>query len=100
MRARVQRNRRHLFIKRYRLSSLFASCAVLAGRTATRSVWSASSLLALSYGGGGFKSGSKLHALQTLRAIRLFFSRAALQWSRLIADSEELPVGIGAAAVF
>ena len=35
-------------------------------RTA-RSVWSASSLLALSEGGGWFESGSKLHALQTLR---------------------------------
>jgi hypothetical protein len=34
-----------------------------------RSVWSASSLLALLYGVRWIKSGSKLHALQTLRAV-------------------------------
>jgi hypothetical protein len=35
----------------------------------TRSVWSASSLLALSHGPGQSESGSKLHALHTLRDI-------------------------------
>src|ERR1039458_3168719 len=36
-----------------------------------RSVWSASSLLALAKGVGRSESGSKLRALQTLRAVRL-----------------------------
>jgi hypothetical protein len=57
---------------------LFSSCEGFCGRTATRSVWSAWSLLPLSNRPTPCDSASKLDALQTLRAIRLRLGRAAV----------------------
>jgi len=65
------------------ICSLSVSVEIVAGREdfscpprTSRSVWSASSLLALSERRGAAESGSKLHALQTLREIGLRLGQA------------------------
>src|SRR6266498_5358405 len=67
------------------ISNLSVAVEIVAGRgdfscppRTSRSVWSASSLLALSERRGAAESGSKLHALQTLREIGLRLGRAVL----------------------
>src|SRR5439155_23248303 len=79
-------------ISALREPSLLAGCV-----EASRSVWSATSLLALSYGIWRFESGSKLHALQTLRkgvcdviGARTFLSAAPSKGSGTIVFSEGL----------